>query len=122
MKAKWSEYKNFSESEFRCSETGENDMEHGFMLRLQALRSAYGKPMVITSGYRSPKHSIEAKKATPGTHAQGIAADIKCSRGEAHKILKLAMEMGFTGIGVQQKGNARFIHLDTRDEPTVWSY
>ena len=27
-----------------------------------------------------------------------------------------------TGIGVQQKGAGRFIHLDLRSTPTVWSY
>jgi hypothetical protein len=33
--------------------------------------------------------------------------------------------MGFTGIGVQQKGSRRFIHLDVLQNPprpNVWSY
>ena len=36
--------------------------------------------------------------------------------------------VGFTGIGVNQKGGARFLHLDTiesspaRPRPTIWSY
>jgi len=37
----------------------------------------------------------------------------------------LALELGFTGIGVQQKGTGRFPHLDTLEEPprpNVWSY
>jgi hypothetical protein len=36
----------------------------------------------------------------------------------------IAMEAGFTGIGVQQKGTGRFLHLDTLEgdlRPTVWS-
>jgi zinc D-Ala-D-Ala carboxypeptidase len=39
--------------------------------------------------------------------------------------LRLAFKLGFTGIGVQQKGSGRFIHLDTMEggtRPTVWSY
>jgi zinc D-Ala-D-Ala carboxypeptidase len=36
----------------------------------------------------------------------------------------MALEAGFTGIGVQQKGTGRFLHLDTLENlrPTVWSY
>jgi hypothetical protein len=43
-------------------------------------------------------------------------------------VLKLALEAGFTGIGVAQKGSGRFMHLDDllNDEgqprPTIWSY
>jgi len=49
----WADYPNFSEKEFACSHTGEAKMLPEFMARLQRLRTAYGKPMVITSGYRS---------------------------------------------------------------------
>ena len=68
---------------------------------------------------------IEAAKATPGAHASGQAADVACNGQEAYKLLKLALELGFTGIGVNQKGGGRFIHLDTLTQPprpNVWSY
>lgn len=120
--AKWDLYPNFTKSEFDCKETGENEMEHSFMVRLQKLREAYGKPMRITSGYRSINHTIEARKSTPGTHTQGIACDIAVDRADAVHLLHLALELRFNGIGVQQKGNSRFIHLDTRENPTIWSY
>lgn len=118
----WLEYPNFSKSEFDCQQTNDNEMTHEFMTLLQKMRNAYGKPMKITSGYRSPKHSIEAKKSTPGTHAQGIACDIACSGRDALTIIELALNFGFTGIGVCQKGDARFIHVDIREFPTIWSY
>lgn len=51
----WSKYPNFSKREFDCKETGENEVQARFMDKLQALRTEYGKPMVITSGYRSPQ-------------------------------------------------------------------
>lgn len=122
MTAQWDLYPNFSKDEFNCHETGENDMQHEFMMRLQQLRTAYAKPMIISSGYRSPRHSIEARKANPGTHAQGIAADILVRGPDAIRLLEMAIRMGFNGIGVQQKGDGRFIHLDTRDIPAIWSY
>ena len=121
----WALAPNFKAEEFNCSHCGKNEMQQQFMNKLQALRNLYGKPMVITSGYRCPKHPIEAKKAKPGAHASGCACDIAVVGADAHRLLKLAFQMGFTGIGVQQKGNGRFIHLDTLEgglRPTVWTY
>jgi len=94
------------------------------MFRLQLLRARYNKPLTISSGYRCPQHPIEVKKASSGAHTTGKAADIAVQGAEAHKILMLALDMNFKGIGVQQKGTGRFIHLDDWDNnrPTVWSY
>lgn len=121
----WKLYPNFSVKEFNCAHCGKNEMKPEFMLKLQTLRTAYGKPMKITSGYRCPQHPIEAKKTAPGAHASGCACDIGVEGQEAYQILKLALAAGFTGIGVQQKGIGRFIHLDTLSggpRPNVWSY
>lgn len=119
----WSVYKNFSAAEFSCRcGCGRNDMNPNFLGRLQALRMVYGKPMHITSGYRCPNHPVEKAKTSPGTHSMGIAADIGVSGAEALTLLRLALEANFTGIGVQQKGNGRFIHLDIRDQAAIWSY
>jgi zinc D-Ala-D-Ala carboxypeptidase len=122
----WSKYPNFSSSEMKCQHCGAEGISTKLMDKLQSMRTEYGKPMRITSAYRCPKHPIEAKKSTPGAHALGIAADIGVEGQEAHRILELAFKHGFTGIGVQQKGSSRFIHLDVRDgelpTPVVWSY
>ena len=118
-------YANFSKKEFDCTHCGENQMTPEFMSKLQALRMKYGKPMRITSGYRCPEHPIEAKKAKPGAHSSGCACDVGVEGQDAYQLLKLAFQLGFTGIGVQQKGNGRFIHLDILDQPprpNVWSY
>ena len=124
----WDEFPNFTEDEFRCSHTGEQQMKTGFVRKLQALRVAYGKPMTITSGYRSPEHPIEARKAKPGSHASGRAVDIAVSGEDAFFLLEKVFESGcFSGVGVNQRGDhgQRFIHLDdldTETRPTVWSY
>ena len=75
------QYLYFKTEDFDCSETGENEIKPDLIRRLDELRSAVGRPLYVTSGYRSPRHSIEAKKAKPGTHAQGIAADIAVGNG-----------------------------------------
>ena len=114
--------------EFKCSHTGQCDMNPEFIDKLNDLRLAFGKPMKITSGYRHTSHPIERKKQTHGAHTTGQAADIAVSREDALDLLSLALTRGFTGIGIQQKGSGRFIHLDTlknspeRPRPTIWSY
>lgn len=121
----WSKYPNFSAKEFDCTHCGKNEMRADFMERLQALRNAYGKPMRVTSGFRCAEHPIEAKKAKPGAHASGCACDIGVDGSDAHRLLTIALQLGFSGVGVQQKGTGRFIHVDTIESgmrPTVWSY
>ena len=117
--------KYFALSEFNCQETNENEMCPEFLERLDALREACGFPFVITSGYRSPNHTIERAKRKPGTHAQGIAADIRAISGkEKYKIIEQAIALGFAGIGVA----GTFIHVDDRASgdsnvtPVVWTY
>ena len=118
----WHNYPNFTEAEFRCRHCGKQEMKPEFMGRLQALRDIYRKPMTITSGYRCPDHPVEKAKAEPGMHSTDLACDVGVQGADAHELLRLAMHLGFTGIGVQQKGTGRFIHLDLRSAPMIWSY
>jgi len=124
----WDTSAYFNKHEFTCSHTGKCDMDSNFINKLNELRVAFGKPMRITSGFRDVTHPIETKKSSPGAHTTGQAADIAVSREDAFDLLSLALTKGFTGIGIQQKGSGRFIHLDTlknspeRPRPTIWSY
>ena len=127
-------YRNFTRSEFacRCGKCDSAGMEISDELldALQALRTICKFPFIITSGYRCPAHPAEQKKDTVGAHALGMAVDIAVSREEAIHLLKNALNCNaFTGIGVNQKGSSRFVHLDiaTEDDiiaprPNIWSY
>lgn len=110
----------FNLSEFDCKHTGENMMNKDFLLKLDELRHLCGFPFIINSGYRHPSHPIEAKKAVPGTHAQGIASDIRAITGNQKYILiREAYNLEFTGIGIAET----FVHLDIRKTvPTIWLY
>jgi uncharacterized protein YcbK (DUF882 family) len=46
---------------------------------LQIIRNELGKPISITSGYRSPEHNLKVKGAVNSKHIQGLAADFKVS-------------------------------------------
>ena len=110
----------FKRSEFDCQCTGNNEMKDEFIEKLDKLRHACGFPFNITSGYRDPSHPIEARKAKAGTHAQGIACDIAVAGGaERYIIVREALKLGFTGIGVAKT----FIHVDIRETtPVMWEY
>ena len=113
--------KHFTREEFDCQVSGTNNMEQDFLEKLDELRAYCGFPFVITSGYRHPTmHPIEKKKDVPGTHAQGIAADIKITNAaDRLKLVSAALDMGFTGIGIASD----FIHVDTRGTtPVMWTY
>lgn len=112
--------KYFKHSEFTCNETGENEIKDEFIERLDELREACGFPFKVNSGYRSPRHSIERKKHRAGTHAQGIAADIKVSNGiQRRKIVEEALRLGFNGVGIARG----FVHVDIRTStPVIWCY
>ena len=109
----------FDLSDFDCQETGENKMNKDFLIKLDSLRHECGFPFIVTSGYRSPEHSIEQRKAKAGTHSKGIAADIKADSAQAYIIQREAYKMGFAGIA---RGKY-FVHVDIRSTtPKSWSY
>jgi uncharacterized protein YcbK (DUF882 family) len=115
------DFRYFKIEDFACTQTAENEIQWDFVSALDDLRGVCGFPFIITSGYRSPSHSIEARKEKPGQHAQGNAADIKVSNGlERYTIVSNAIKLGiFKGIGVSRS----FIHVDTRDsDPVIWTY
>jgi zinc D-Ala-D-Ala carboxypeptidase len=124
-------WKYFSEDELRCQGTGQINMNETFMERLIELREKLNKPMVISSGYRSEAHNIAIGGSKNSAHLQGCAVDVVCSGHLAYEIVKLAMELQFSGIGVKQNGvhAKRFIHIDTMPRhsitsprPWIWSY
>ena len=113
--------KYFEESEF--SEF--DKMNPVLLAMLDDLREEYGYPIKLTSTYRSPDHPIEARKSKPGEHAYGAAVDIACVGGEAtFKLVKAAIEVGFTRIGISRKNN--FVHVGVgysgAPETTIWTY
>jgi|TARA_R110002153_G_scaffold20280_5_gene69090 uncharacterized protein YcbK (DUF882 family) len=113
--------KYFEESEFNGFEM----MDKKLILMLDDLREAYGHPIKLTSTYRSPDHPIEAKKAKPGEHAYGAAVDIACVGGEAtFKLVKAAIETGFTRIGISRKNNFVHVGIGYPGAPaiTIWTY
>ncbi|MBO6782246.1 MAG: DUF882 domain-containing protein [Alphaproteobacteria bacterium] len=114
----------------RCG-CGRADMDGNFMDFLQAVRARTG-PMHVNSGYRCPAHNARVSATgANGPHTTGRAADIRCSGAFAHRLVREAVILGATGIGVAQQGphESRFVHIDTLTpaeatgcRPWIWSY
>jgi zinc D-Ala-D-Ala carboxypeptidase len=127
----WDDYPNFSRSEFECQcGCGRADMDPEFMHTVQGLRIAVGHSLRVTSGYRCPKHNNNVSSTgLDGPHTTGKAVDFGINRTQAYWLMVHALGAGITGLGFNQKGGKRFLHLDTLTEdeghfprPTIWSY
>ena len=120
----------FTEDELRCKGTDECNMDSQFMITLEALRHEFNEPMIISSGYRDLSYNQVIGGAKNSPHLYGKAVDVVISGKKSYRLIKLAIQYGFTGIGVSQRGQheKRFIHIDTMENsdihprPWIWSY
>jgi len=121
--------KYFKISEFDCplEKDSGNNMDIGFILKLDKCRELAGIPFKITSGYRSKEYNESLlkkgyKASKNSAHLKGLAADISVKNsGDRYKIIQSALRVGFTRIGVGKN----FIHLDTdinKSQDVIWHY
>ena len=118
-------WKNFTREEFRCKcGCDTNEITDELINFAQEIRTEAGFALPVTSGYRCPKHKSERAKKKPGTHAKGLAVDFGLSHGQARIVTRIALSKSRGGVGVNQKGLARFIHVDVEQERTgrLWTY
>lgn len=99
-----------------------------FRAKLERLRERFGKPLRVTSGSRCPAYNAKVSgTGTTGPHTKR-GCDFAVRGADALNLIDLALAQGFTGIGVHQKGDARFIHVDDlpdapgQPRPHIWSY
>ena len=112
--------KHFTRKEVECKCGCGMLPDPAFLVKLEALRVWWGRPMVINSGARCPEYNAKLKGASHKSyHMRGRAADVAIGLGmDRYDFVRLAMKEGFTGIGVGKD----FIHIDNRDIPAMWSY
>ena len=113
---KLSEY--FDSREFACHDGSEHAISAELISKLTALRKEIGKPITITSGYRSPAYNKSIKGATNSFHMRGMAADCQVEGMTPAQLKAIALRIGFRGIGLYDN----FIHLDVRAKYTEWDF
>lgn len=117
----WDQLKYFKEEEFQCACCGRADMDFDFLKKLDKAREIIGHPITINSGFRCPAHNnAVSSTGTTGPHVTGKAADLGLAYIEARNALPTLMLM-FSGIGINQKGSGRFIHVDELAR-RIWTY
>ncbi len=102
---------NFLLKEFECKDGSRQVVLHGELLRrLQLLREALGRPVIINSGYRNPAHNKAVGGSPNSYHLRGMAADIRVPGVSPQALAKAARKVGFNGIIAY----ATFVHVDVR--------
>lgn len=105
---------NFSLREFQCPCCHTVMLHPRLALALQKLRGSWGRPVVITSGYRCARHNVEVGGAARSRHMRGLAADIAVPRAEQDHVRGLARRAGFSKAIAYPERN--FIHLEINDD------
>ena len=85
---------------------------------LERIRSAIGCPIIVTSGYRSPRVNIAVGGVTSSDHTQGHAADIIAPQfGTPEQLARLLAPLVSTlGIGqliLEGIKGKRWVHVST---------
>jgi zinc D-Ala-D-Ala carboxypeptidase len=101
----------FSPREIACKGTGELVIDDQALDKLQALRDRLGKPLILTSAYRSPEHNKRVGGAKNSRHMQGDAFDVMMTNHDPQSFEAAARAVGFTGFGYYPKSG--FMHVDT---------
>ena len=118
----WDHIKHFKPEELACPCCGVCAVDKKLVIKLDQLREKVGFPIIITSGYRCPKHNKEVGGKPDSAHIKGLAADISVSTSpRRYKLIKAAIEIGFKRIGIGE----RFIHLDIdheKKQEVLWIY
>jgi len=117
--------------EFACHGDGSLLVVPDFLDVTEELRKRCGFPFRFTSFYRSPDHNDDVSSTgRDGPHVSGRAFDVALAGTHVVRLVAVALDLGFTGIGLKQHGPyaSRFIHLDNltteknRVRPLIWTY
>ena len=109
---------NFRVREFACNDgTDPIFIDSDLVSVLQKIRTHFGKPVTITSAYRTPPHNAREGGTTYSQHLYGRAADIKISGVTPKKVADYAETLlPEGGIGIYNT----FTHIDVRSVKSRW--
>lgn len=116
----------FKVREFRCKDGTDTVMvDEVLTVVLQCIREHFGKPVTITSGYRTAAHNAAVGGAKSSQHLLGRAADIRVQGVSVEDVAAYAESLmpDWGGVGrypVKAGRAASWVHVDTRAEKARW--
>ena len=107
--------KHFKVKEFACKDGSQIVFIDSYLVSiLDILRNQIRKPIIITSGYRTPEWNKKCNGAKYSYHMRGMAADIKVNGISAKELAKKLNEIvpDECGCGIIVYEN--WVHFDVR--------
>lgn len=108
----------FKLKEFACKNSEAVIVSEKLCYVLEAIRAHFGKPVVVTSGYRTPEYNAKVGGAVKSRHMLGIAADIQIAGVKPADVAAYARTLmpTYGGIGIY----STFTHIDIRSDIANW--
>ena len=119
----------FRVREFRCRDGTDTILiDEGLVVLLQCIREHFGKPVHITSGYRTAAHNAAVGGSKSSQHLLGRAADFHVEGVPVAAVAAYAETLlpSRGGIGRYPKDAAHpkrstgWVHIDTREGKSRW--
>ena len=117
---------NFTVAEFACKDGSDPVfVDSSLAALLQKIRDHFGRPVVITSGYRTAAHNKSVGGAKSSQHLLGRAADIQVAGVSVEDVAAYAESLlpAWGGVGRYpvKAGRAKgWVHVDTRPNKSRW--
>ena len=117
----------FKVRELRCRDGSDTVMvDETLTVVLQCIREHFGKPVTITSGYRTASHNTRVGGSRSSQHLLGRAADIQVQDTDPLAVAAYAESLmpGWGGVGRYpvKAGRAKgWVHVDTRPNKSRWT-
>ena len=118
----------FRVREFACPDSDSLKLDDELVVALQCIREHFGKPVHITSGYRTAAHNAAVGGAKSSQHLLGRAADFWVEGVPVATVAAYAETLlpGRGGVGCYPKDAAHpkrstgWVHIDTRTGMSRW--
>lgn len=121
---------NFTVAEFACKDGSDPVfVDSSLAALLQKIRDHFGRPVVITSGYRTAAHNAAVGGSKSSQHLLGRAADFYVEGVDVATVAAYAEKLlpGRGGIGRYPKDakhptrKTGWVHIDTRANKSRWT-
>lgn len=110
--------RNFKVKEFACKDGSDTILiDKQLVDYCQKIRDHFGKPVTITSAYRTDSWNRKVGGVTNSYHKKGMAADIIVKGVSPKQVAAYAKSIGIKGVGTYNS----FTHIDTRTTVSYWN-